>query len=292
MVATIGRKVGVMRHRRWQGATLLLLAAAVATTQADARTRADVYILAGQSNMSGRGALADLAAAERGADRAILLYGNDGRWRPAQEPVDGAEGQRDAVSADARAGVGPGLFFARALPQRRGRRIALVPCAKGGSAMAQWTPGGGRDTLYGSCLARVREAGGRVAGMLWYQGETDALDAAQAARWSARAQALVAAFRRDLDAPALPVVVIGLADRPERNAARFPAWDAVREQQAAIGMPLVATISAGGLPLLDDGLHLSTAAQRVLGVRAAAAMTDLQRRAAANGGSARTPRPR
>lgn len=273
-----------MRDRRRIGSALLLFAAASAPVPAPGPV--EVYILAGQSNMSGRGALADLNPAERRPDPAILLYGNDGQWRPAQEPIDTADGQRDAVSADATAAVGPGLFFARALPQRRGRRIALVPCAKGGSAMAQWTPGGGRDTLYGSCLARVREAGGRVAGLLWYQGETDALDANEAARWSMRMEALITAIRRDLGAPTLPVVMIGLADRPAHNAERFPAWDAVREQQAAVDLPRIALVPAAGLPLLADGLHLSTAAQRTLGARAAMAMVGLQRR---NGRGHRRP---
>lgn len=240
----------------------------------------DVYILAGQSNMSGRGALADLTDAERAADPAILLYGNDGRWRPAREPLDDAAGQSDPVSADTKAAVGPGLFFARALSPAQGRRVALLPCAKGGSALAQWTPAVGRESLYGSCVARVRQAGGRVAGLLWYQGETDAQDNVQAARWSDRMRTLIAAFRRDLDVARLPVVVVTLADRPDCNARRFPAWEAVRMQQANLDLPDMAHVSAAGLPLLADGLHLDTAAQRVLGRRVAAAMIRLRRAAA------------
>ncbi|MGP7796884.1 sialate O-acetylesterase [Sphingomonas sp. CLY1604] len=258
------------------GAAVLLAGAA----PVPAGPPVDVYILAGQSNMSGRGALADLTQAERAVDPAILLYGNDGRWRPAREPLDDAAGQNDPVSADAKAAVGPGLFFARALPRAPGRRIALLPCAKGGSSMAQWTPAPGRDTLYGSCMQRVRQAGGRVAGLLWYQGETDAQDMAQAARWSGRMRTLIAAFRRDLRAARLPAVVVTLADRPDRNAARFPAWAAVQGQQASLDLPGVALVPAAGLPLLADGLHLDTAAQRALGRRIAAAMTRLQHRAA------------
>ena len=131
-----------------------------------AETAPQTYVLAGQSNMSGRGLASELTEAERTIDPGIRLYGNDGQWRVAAEPLDSAEGQIDAVSEDRIAAVGPGLFFARALRAGAGEAIALVPCAKGGSSIGRWKSGGGRDTLHGSCLARAGEAG-RIDGVLW-----------------------------------------------------------------------------------------------------------------------------
>lgn len=236
----------------------------------------DVYILAGQSNMSGRGDIADLTQAERTPDPRILLYGNDGRWRVATEPLDDATGQVDGVSADPRAAVGPGLFFARALD----RPVVLIPCAKGGSAIAQWRPDTRPDTLYGSCLARARAAGGRITGVLWYQGETDARDMAAARRWGAAFAELAQAFRRDLAAPRLPFVVVRLADAPARaeDVGRYPGWTMVQEAQARLRIRCVAVVRADGLPRLADDLHLTTAAQRVLGKRLADAMPRQERR--------------
>lgn len=236
----------------------------------------DVYILAGQSNMSGRGDIADLTPAERAPDPRIRLYANDGRWRVATEPLDDATGQLDAVSADPRAAVGPGLFFARALD----RPVVLVPCAKGGSAIAQWRPDTRTDTLYGSCLARARAAGGRIAGVLWYQGETDARDTAAARRWSAAFADLARAFRRDLAAPRLPFAVVRLADAPARaeDTGRYPGWTIVQDAQARLRIDCVTVVRANGLPRLADDLHLTTAAHRVLGVRLADAMRRQQRR--------------
>lgn len=239
----------------------------------------DVYLLAGQSNMSGRGALAELTAAERALDPRIRLYGNDGKWRVAAEPLDDAAGQVDAVAEDRQAGVGPGLFFARALLKHRNRPILLVPCAKGGSAIGRWAPGAGRDTLYGACLARAREAGGRVAGMLWYQGESDTGSAEKAAAWKASFETLVASLRRDLAAPRLPVVFVQLADRatsPER-AARYPAWETVQQAQTSLSLRCTRMVPAKDLPLNADELHLSTAGQRALGPRLAAAMARLRK---------------
>ncbi|KQN19487.1 hypothetical protein ASE86_13565 [Sphingomonas sp. Leaf33] len=257
---------------------ILASLAAVAATPAVAQ---DVYILAGQSNMSGRGALAELTEDERAADPAIQLYGNDGQWRPARDPLDDATGQVDAVSADTKAAVGPGLFFARSLRARSRRPIVLVPCAKGGSTLAQWLPASvGRDTLYGSCLARARAAGGRIAGILWYQGESDTRDAAVARGWAIGFGTLVSAFRRDLAAPRLPVVFVRIADAPAGagDAERYPAWRLVQSIQSRVRIDCTAMVRTDGLPRLPDDLHLTTPAQRTLGPRVADAMRVLQRR--------------
>jgi hypothetical protein len=254
-------------------AILLLAAPASAAVQA----APDIYLLAGQSNMSGRGALADLGGPERIPDPAIRLYGNDGRYRPALDPLDDAAGQVDAVSTDLQAEVGPGLFFARALRRERRRPILLIPCAKGGSSIGQWKPGSGRDTLYESCLARAKLAGGRVAGILWYQGESDTGTAEAAARWPAAFARLVAQFRRDLGASRLPFVFVQLSPPPERagRAARYPAWAMLQAAQASLSIRCTAMATAADLETKPDELHLTTAGQRILGARLASAMRHL-----------------
>ncbi|GAA0673162.1 hypothetical protein FHT00_001595 [Sphingomonas insulae] len=236
----------------------------------------DVYVLAGQSNMSGRGRLADLAPAERIADPRIRLYGNDGRWRDALDPLDDAANQVDPVSADPQAAVGPGLPFARSLLRMRGHRVGLVPCAKGGSAIAAWVPGADRSTLYGSCAARVRDAKGRLAGLLWYQGESDTRGATSHT-WRSGFAAIVAAFRNDWNAPRLPIVFVQIADRPRIGADRYPDWTVVQAEQARVSLPCVAMVSTRTLRRNPDDLHLTTDAQRILGLRLAKAMATLQR---------------
>ena len=238
----------------------------------------DVYLLTGQSNMSGRGLVEELTVEERIPDPAITLYGNEETLRPAVEPLDTAIGQVDAISSDAIAAVGPGLFFARGLHALNGRPILLVPCAKGGSSIGQWKPGGGRDTLYGSCLARAKAVGGKVRGVLWYQGETDAGRADSAAVWREAFQALVGQFREDLHARRLPLVLVQLADppSPEVSAPKtYPSWAAIQAVQAGPMPKCVAMVPAQGLPLKSDTLHLTTDAQRTLGGKLAIAMDGL-----------------
>ena len=179
----------------------------------------DVYVLAGQSNMSGRGAIAGLPAEDRVADPRIRLYGNDGQWRAALDPLDDGSGQVDAVSADKQAAVGPGLTFARALLHKRQRPIALVPCAKGGTAIGRWKPASDRTTLYGSCVARVREAGGHLAGMLWYQGESDAeKPLIEAQGWTTAFQQMATGFA----ATSLHRTCRSLSSRSRTRRARIP----------------------------------------------------------------------
>jgi hypothetical protein len=254
---------------------------ALAATPAVAKPKSDIYLLTGQSNMSGRGLLDELTPTERTPDSAIQLYGNDEKARPALDPLDDAAGQVDAVSSDAGiAAVGPGLFFARTTRTLRDRPILLVPCAKGGSSMAQWTPGGGRDTLYGSCLARAKAVGGRVRGILWYQGETDAGRPDSAEGWKTAFETLVDRFRTDLGGKRLPIVIVQLADppSPEVSAPKtYPSWAAIQVVQAGPLPACVAMVPAGGLPLKADTLHLTTAGQRALGERLAQAMDGLRR---------------
>lgn len=245
-----------------------------------AAPKPDVYLLTGQSNMSGRGLIEELTTEERVADPAIQLYGNDEKTRPALDPLDDATGQVDAVSSDVNiAAVGPGLFFARAMRALRDRPILLVPCAKGGSSIGQWKPGGGRDTLYGSCLARARAVGGKIKGVLWYQGETDAGREGSAQAWKASFETLVARFRQDLGDKRLPIVIVQLADMPSPAISApktYPAWAEIQAVQAGPLPACVAMVSAKGLPKKSDDLHLTTAAQRDLGARLARAMDGLR----------------
>jgi hypothetical protein len=261
---------------RYRAALALALAAVLsACAHSPSAEPAEIFVLMGQSNMSGRGVLAEAPPGYGAPDPGIRLYGNDGQWRPAVDPLDSAVGQVDPVSADVTiAAVGPARSFADALLARNpARRIVFVPCAKGGSSITQWAPSTDRSTLYGSCLARVREAApaGRVAGLLWYQGEADAEDVARAAAWAADFTRVVQSFRTDIGAPDARVLVVGLSDMPTTGqyAGRYPAWTAVQDAQRTLPLAGAVHVTAMGLPKNSDQLHLSTAGQIALGRRMA-----------------------
>ena len=81
----------------------------------------------------------------------------------------------------------------------------------------------------------------------------------------------------DLKTARLPVVFVQLADAPPtKDGSRpYPSWGAIQDVQAQSFGDCVAMVSAKGLPLKEDGLHLTTSGQRALGLKLAAAMNHL-----------------
>ena len=93
-----------------------------------------------------------------------------------------------------------------ALVESTGVPIGLIASAHGGTSMEQWNPAKkeqGGNSLYGSMLRQVKLAGGKVRGVLWYQGESDAMGGA----WKVYPKVFadfIAAVRSDFGQPELP----------------------------------------------------------------------------------------
>mgnify|MGYP002787376839 CR=1 FL=1 len=262
----IGLGSGLLLRTREGGGTLLNLVGLQPGSQAEIpgsdslvipeahQGRLQLFILAGQSNMSGRGTV---PASGAEVNSRIYLFGNDYRWKLAREPVDDSANQVDPVSEDRPVGVSPGMTFARTLlEQDPGRVIGLIPCARGDSAIHEWQRNWSDTTLYGSCLKRVRAASGmgRVAGFLFFQGEVDAI--APTARpnrillpdqWATQFTTMVQDWRRDLNSPRLPVVFAQIGSNTEPEI--FKNWATVQAQQRQVRLPLTAMITTEDLAL-------------------------------------------
>ncbi len=92
-----------------------------------------LFLLAGQSNMAGRGARKDLTAAEAAPDPRILALNTELSWQLAVDPLHWDKRE---------AGVGPGKFFAKLVAAKSpGATIGLIPTACGGSPITTWRPG-------------------------------------------------------------------------------------------------------------------------------------------------------
>lgn len=237
-----------------------------------------LFILAGQSNMSGWAPV----PRDETVDSRVYVFSNDYRWRIASEPIDDPHDQVDKVSEDRPAGFSPSLAFALANLGRQPRMvIGLIPCAKSSSSILEWQRNLSDDSLYGSCLKRAHAASpmGRVSGMLFFQGETDALkphlylqSELKPGEWSMLFSAFITDFRRDLREPYLPVVFAQLGSNPLSED--FPNWEVVKEQQQSIQLPMTAMILTDDLPY-HDGLHFTTDSYRTIGKRFADAYWDL-----------------
>ncbi len=241
----------------------------------------DLWVLAGQSNMEGVGNLEDVTP----PNDKVTLLGMDGQWRRAEEPLhwlvdspDPVHSGDPATRAERAAaqhknrvkGAGLGLPFGVVLSAATGIPIGLVATAHGGTSMKGWDPARkdeGGKSLYGSMLGQVDRAGGKVRGMLWYQGESDANP--EAAKVYPKVFAgFINSVRSDLGAPDLPfyLVQIGRVIR----AGDPTAWNAVQEAQRRIPdrVPHTAVVPSIDLEL-DDGIHVGTQGLKRLGTRLA-----------------------
>ncbi len=247
----------------------------------------DLWVLAGQSNMEGVG---DLTPAVETPHPLVRAFASREEWEVASEPLHWlgesprlihralwglpmptAPEPRDPNRAK---GAGLGLAFGKAMTEATGVPLGLLPSAHGGTSMDQWSPSRkaeGGASLYGATLARVQAVGGKVAGILWYQGESDC-SPAEAAAYPARMAELIASFRADFGQPNLPFYLVqlgGWVADPLPDSVN--GWNAIREAQRRLPetIPNCAVVSAIDLGL-DDGIHISTDGLKRLGRRLAA----------------------
>lgn len=240
-----------------------------------------LFVLAGQSNMSGWAPL----PAEQSLHPRAYLFSNDYRWRLAQEPTDHPEDQVDLVSLDRGAvlpGTSPGLAFATTLLELQpDLAIGLVPCAKGDTTIHEWRRSLDDATLYGSCLKRIAAAStmGKLTGILFFQGEADALNPEMyrerilsAEIYLERFSQFIEDLRDDLNRPTLPIIFAQIGSQTAPEA--FSNWEVVQQQQAAVNLPCVAMITTTDLPLFD-GVHYTPESYQTIGMRFAEAYVRL-----------------
>lgn len=227
------------------------------------------FVFMGQSNASGRGNLADVPAYANIAR--MFLYGNDGVWKAAAEPVDSPVGQVDASLTDTTAGAGAAMAFANRICTLYGAdEVGLVPANKGSTSIVLHRRLWSRKYIYGAALARIREAEalGTTAGIVWWQGEADTGTAALAAAWPERFANLIANIRADLGNLNLPVVFVQLNSLSHKEV----AWNRLRALQADIKMKNVAMVPSAGWEFSADKVHCTTAGYQTAGVDIANAM--------------------
>jgi sialate O-acetylesterase len=236
----------------------------------------DLWVLAGQSNMEGHADLADVQ------QPSPLVHSFDmaDRWGIAEEPLHNLVNAADPVhwplNADKvperlsgerletyvqsrKKGAGMGLPFAVEMVTRTNIPVGLIPCAHGGTSMDQWSPAlkdREGESLYGSMYRRVQAAGGRVKGMLWYQGESDANPKAAPA-FAQKFETFVKAVREDFKQPNLPFYYVQIGRHVDNSNAR--EWNRVQvaQLQSESRIPNAGMVAAVDLQL-DDGIHIGT----------------------------------
>jgi len=225
----------------------------------------DLWVLAGQSNMQGIGDLIDVTPPHP----KVMALEHDGRWVRAQEPLHWwlIDQKRQKTHP---LGAGLGLPLRVTLVKHTDVPIGLLPCAVGGTYMVQWAPAKkelGRGSLYGAMLDQVKKAGGKVKGMLWYQGEAEHGEA-NAKAFPLVFPAFIAAVREDLQRPDLPFYFVQIGRTLENSSAK--GWNAVQETQRLVPdqVPHTAVVAVVDLEM-DDFIHVGTQGLKRAGNRLA-----------------------
>jgi hypothetical protein len=246
---------------------LLLISMAVRAQQSTGESDLAIYLLIGQSNMAGRGAVTGKYATE--GDPRVLMFNQENKWVPARHPLH--------FDKPKLAGVGPGLSFGIAMAGATpDHKIGLLPCAVGGTSINKWTEGAydsaTRTHPYDDMVIRVREAMkyGTVKGVIWLQGESDAKD--RSAVYLGKLKALIEKIRLLVNDPKLPFVAGELGTYQ-------PEYALINAELAKLPAEVPFTRVAGSAGFVDkgDGVHFDSPSADAYGVSFAEQMKQLQK---------------
>jgi len=251
----------------------------------------DVWALGGQSNMQGS---ADMKGVYINDNPAVRAYYMDDRWDVANDPLHvlptanacvhwnlmgRTEKWKGPYEDPLDKGAGPGVSFGVQLLKATGVPQGLLCCAHGGSNMEQWSPelrDDGDASLYGAMLNRIRRNGGRVSGIIWYQGESDATND-MGANFRQNMENFLAALASDLKDDKVLFVQMQLA-RIIDNSSPIDHWNKIQYDQMALAdeHPNVVTVPTVDMEM-GDTAHISTEGYKELGRRIAYAICAYRR---------------
>lgn len=179
------------------------------------KSQKHIFILSGQSNMSGRGGIIKnhhnhkhwdgVVPPECRPDPSILRLSAALHWEPAHEPLHAD------IDTKKPCGVGPGMSFANAVRRRVVDGVlGLVPCAVGGTSIKEWARG---EELYENMVKRAKESvkgkeHSEIKALLWYQGESDTSNEHDADAYKVNMEKLIHNVRQDLNFPSLPIIQV------------------------------------------------------------------------------------
>jgi hypothetical protein len=225
--------------------------------------RSNLWILSGQSNACGRGAL----PGPKGIDAVRMFAPDEGRhdpgpgqWVIAEDPLPGMETW----------GVSAWVTAAQAVA-KKGHKIDMLGYALGAQQISHWDPGNeGERKLF----SRIEKHGKGAGVFLWYQGESDTKSPEDAAAYQDRLANLVARVRKAAENPHVTVVIVQLCAKTRPGQAKGRAYFMqVREaqRQFVLADDNALLVPALGRSQKEDG-HLATPGYMELGEELARAL--------------------
>lgn len=227
------------------------------------------FLMVGQSNMAGRGNVAEV---KKIVHNGKLLMLRNGRWLGMTEPIN-----YDRPFA----GVSLAASFAEcaleALSESDGEaQVGLIPAADGGSSLHDWRVGG---ELYDNAvfLAKMAMRNSSLAGILWHQGEAECGNG-RYEKYEGAFMEIMESMKRDIGCPDVPVMVGGLGEFLANRTVSPDLVNYPRVNEALIHLCQTHDgyyyVSARGLTSNADFLHFNAVSLREFGKRYYAAYRD------------------
>lgn len=235
-------------------------------TKLPAKDKLWVFILAGQSNMAGRGFVEPMDTI---SNPRIIALNENKQWAYAKEPLHFYESNLTGLDC--------GMSFAKKLLEcvPDDVTIGLIPCAVGGSSASQWV----NDEVYRNVklltnfTERVESVENEVVfkGILWHQGESDANDVS-IREYRQRTDALFDKFREITKDKTLPIFVgeLGSFIQPEEVQKKYDSISSIIKKGAEADKNRY-FVSTADLTHKGDNLHFDSKSQREMGIRFAKA---------------------
>ena len=222
-----------------------------------------VFILAGQSNMAGRGIV---ESKDTIPEKRLLSINKEGQLIMAKEPLHFYE--------PSLTGLDCGYSFGKTMIKNISDTISIliVPTAIGGSSVSQWLGDSlyRNVKLYSNFIEKIAIAKqyGIIKGILWHQGESDANDT-NIPLYQERLSKLFIKFRTAVGNYDLPIL-LGELGSFSKNKEQFNVINksihdySLQDNNTAV-------ISTADLKDKGDSLHFNSKGQRIMGHRFAEA---------------------
>ena len=218
-----------------------------------------VFLLAGQSNMAGRGLV---EPQDTIPDERILTINSKGQLILAKEPLHFQEPTMQGLDC----GLSVGRTMIKNIPRRI--KILIIPTAIGGSSISQWLG----DSLYRNVKlfsnfeekVEIGKQYGKIKGILWHQGESDA-NPADMPKYQDKLIGLFKKFRNMVGNNSLPIIMGELSSFPKNYENHLKMNRIFREYSSRD--KYTAIIPTGDLKHKGDTLHFNSEGERKMGER-------------------------
>ena len=218
------------------------------------------FLMAGQSNMAGRGNFEDVPVIQN--EHCFML--RNGLWEPMHEPVN-PDAPFFPVYDDLHSGISLAAKFAELYAETYHEDVGLIPCAHGGTLASQWMPG---EILFDHAVFQTKLASrtSEVIGILWHQGEQDSVNEKDAGAHKDKTRTILKALQNEVGNGSLPVIVGQLGHFIGDLCPYFETVNAGLEELCA-AEPTFGFVRADGLTPKHDGVHFDAVSCREFGRR-------------------------